>query len=750
MVKVKEKVKVLIRKLKAVDYRHYISIVVTLLCLVFAVFVFPNAIVRLGESCIDLWTSMKYYVQELFLANWYTVPTVVTPSKIPWTPIWGLPATWEEFEYLWGVYWDVWFTKDNFLAYMDFLSTVLFNVSRILLMVVVPLFLLLYVLFSRYLSKHNNDYDVTSKPLARCLVFGEKVWIPIKAWVRSYIDFLKKNSRYYKLWLLIWAYNFNILTMCIEFFAFYFYFVISFDLATLYIQLYKLFCDLSVVVAFLPTWCWIVAGYLILCWVRRRIGYRTLDHFEHKNCGFINERPIVYMVCGTMGKKKTTAVTDMSLSQESMFRDKAYEKLMENDMKFPYFPWINLENVLKTAFYKHDIYNLATTRRFIQRLRFYFEYPTEDKAMRKCFRRHLGKRYGCNYVNLCFDYDYKKYGLYYDDKLKIVNLWEVIETYAQLYFIYIIQSSLIISNYSVRVDGIMSDLGNFPMWDNDYFKRNAKLIDEISRHAHIIDFNAMRLGKHLGEGVDFKKDSFDFGVVNITEVGKERKNNLQLQELKRKDDGANQKNDGFNDWLKMIRHSATVDNFPFVKVITDEQRPESWGADARDLCEIVHIKETSDTKLAMPFFALTELFYDFVYSKFLNLYTQYRYMRSDNTLPMYIFKKLIAKFNHYYNGIYNTFGYCSLTVQVESGTQDGERSEKNYYLSHKKIYSKRFSTDCFSDFFAVKSLRSPIGLNDLQEYETEKATFEELQAQKSYFIEDLMRKQEKENADETA
>ena len=40
----------------------------------------------------------------------------------------------------------------------------------------------------------------------------------------------------------------------------------------------------------------------------------------------------------------------------------------------------------------------------------------------------------------------------------------------------------------------------------------------------------------------------------------------------------------------MIRHSATVANYPFVKVITDEQRPESWCADARDLCEIVHIK----------------------------------------------------------------------------------------------------------------------------------------------------------------
>ncbi len=56
---------------------------------------------------------------------------------------------------------------------------------------------------------------------------------------------------------------------------------------------------------------------------------------------------------------------------------------------------------------------------------------------------------------------------------------------------------------------------------------------------------------------------------------------------------------------------------------------------------------------------------------------------------------------------------------------------------NKKIYSKRFSTDCFSDFFAKKALRSPVGINDLPEYAAEKATFEELRMQNSYFIHDL-------------
>ena len=87
--------------------------------------------------------------------------------------------------------------------------------------------------------------------------------------------------------------------------------------------------------------------------------------------------------------------------------------------------------------------------------------------------------------------------------------------------------------------------------------------------------------------------------------------------------------------------------------------------------------------------------------------------------------------------MYNTFEYCTLRVQVESGTQDGELDEGRYYLASKKIYSKRFSTDCFSDFFEKKALRSAYGIDDLREYATEKATLDELKAQHSYFITDI-------------
>ena len=603
--------------------------------------------------------------------------------------------------------------------------------------------MLLYVVFRKLLKSENNNYGKDSRPLR---VFKRVVlvtYIPVKNWIVSFFGFIRDNGVYRKMWLILWLFYFNVFTIVLEFVAYYLYFAVSFDLVSLYRQIYKLFLDLWTGLTFIPLLGWaIVALFLIDRW-RKKIGYSILNHNEMKNRGFINARPIVLMVCGTMGKKKTTMLTDIALSQAVMFKDKAFEKILENDLKFPYFPWVNLENALRSAMARHEVFNLATCRKYIKHLSACFA-AAQVPEYRKAVRRHLKKSYGLAYDNFCFGYDYERYGFSYDDKLKVVSVWEVIETYAQLYFIYLIQSSLIISNYSVRTDSLISDIGNFPLWNTDFFKRDSRLIDSYSRHSHIIDFDALRLGRKIVENNAFA-DSFEFGVVDITEIGKERKNMLELKELKKREEATNQKNDGFNDWLKMMRHSATVDNFPFVKVIADEQRPESWGADARDLCEIIHIRESGETRLAMPFFFIGELLYSAVFGRFVDMYYRYRFTRGDNTLFMHLFKTIVAKIQHYYTGIYNTFGYCPLRVQVESGTQDGQIEENRYFLASKKIYSKRFSTDCFSDFFTQKALRSPVGLDDLPEYRTEKATFGEMDLQHSYFFNDLRGKQDEQD-----
>ena len=728
---------------KRFDYRHIICIAITLGFVALGVFLFFGSVGRIIESVRDFGLSVGYYFCEIFGIEHNITPTVNNYPKYPFfdftqtpTPSIPLPETFDGFKEKWTTYWQTWASKDNFFAYLAWLSNALYY-AALFVVVIVPAFVVVYFLMRRLLRRENNDYDRDTKPLRIFKRVSAVTYRPVKAWLSSFIGFIRDSGVYWKVWLCLWLFYFNVFTIVLEFIAFYLYFAVSFDFINIYRQVYKLVLDLWTALTFIPLWGWALLTLFLIDRWRKNIGYSVLHHNEMKNRGFINARPIVLMVCGTMGKKKTTMITDIALSQAVMFKDKAFEKILENDLKFPHFPWITLENAVKRAMARHEVYNLATCRKFVNHLSacFFAAYKYPEYA--KSLRRHLRKRYALPYDNLCFGYDFERYGFTHDDKLKVVNVWEVVKTYAQLYFIYIIQSSLIISNYSVRTDSLISDMGNFPMWDTDFFKRDSRLIDSFSRHSHILDFDCLRLGRKVIENNPLA-DSFEFGVIDITEVGKERKNMLELKELKKREDITNQKNDGFNDWLKMIRHSATVDNFPFVKVITDEQRPESWGADARDLCEIVHIRESGETRLAMPFFFVGELLYSLILGRFVNLYYRYRFTRGDNTLSMHLLKTIAAKAQHYYSGVYNTFGYCPLRVQVESGTQDGQLDENTYYLANKKIYSKRFSTDCFSDFFTQKALRSPVGIDDLAEYATEKATYRELGAQNSYFINDLL------------
>lgn len=229
----------------------------------------------------------------------------------------------------------------------------------------------------------------------------------------------------------------------------------------------------------------------------------------------------------------------------------------------------------------------------------------------------------------------------------------------------------------------------------------------------------------------------------ITEIGKERGNNLELKEVKKGTDETNQKNDLFNSWLKMCRHSATVDNYPFIKVFTDEQRPESWGADARDLCDIIYIAQSEKQRLALPFYTLEETVSEWAFNTFIGLYYDFRYRRGNNTLLVHLLKSVTAWIWKRNLRIFNRYGYSVLRIEKQRGTMDGITEKRKYYLMNRKIYSRRFSTDCFSNYFNDMAGRTNVGLADYTEYLTEKASVEELKLQNSYFINALYKDAEK-------
>ena len=687
-----------------------ISVAITLISILLAIFVFNDSYQRLWETILDFKSSMVYYGSELFeLENNPGTSTVINESKVfTWAGF--LPNDFKTFKAGAGQFFRLLVDKENFNGWLSSSSDKLVDIAR-WMTIIVPALLLLFIVIRKLYFTRNTRHGKDTKPLRVFKRVSEAVYQPSTRFVTEYIAFVKENNQMFTLWLMIWALNLNVVSIFMAFLAYYFYFVMSFDLLSLYGQVGKLILDLQVIFTKVPAPILIIAFWVLFEIWRRNVAKNKLNHLERRNRGFINELPIVSMTVGSMGKKKTTVITDMTLSQEVMFRQEALERLQKNDMKFPYFPWILFEKEIRTCMEYGVIYNLATVKEWIGKKRERYE----------AHKRADLQLYG---------YDIERYGDTYNDCLRIQTIFDVLETYAQLYFIYVIESSLIVANYSIREDNQFLDAGNFPRWYCDFFPEGFA---EHEHHAHILDFDVLRLGKKVLTN-NPNAGSFEFGCIAITEIGKERGNNLELKEVKKKEDEANQKNDLFNSWLKMSRHSATVDFFPFIKVFCDEQRPESWGADARDLCDIVRIVNTGSERLTLPFYTIEDMLSEWIFNKFLNLYMQLRYLRGDNTLLVHILKTATAWIFHRNIRIYNRYGFCVAGIEKERGTMNGKLEKKKYYLMNHKIYSRRFSTDCFSDYFNELAKKTKVGLDDYREYATEKASVEELKLQNSYFI----------------
>lgn len=708
------------------DYRHIICIAITLGFVALGVFKFFGSVGRIIESCRDVGLSAAYYFCELFRIPHTITPTVNEFPKIPFfdfaggteAPAIPIPQEWQEFREGWAVYWQTWAMSENFFAYLSFLGDLLYGLSMFVLCVL-PFIIVLYIALQKLLKTGNDRHGEETKPLRLFKRVAAVTYRPVKHWLISFFVFLRERGVYWKLWLVLWLFYFNVFAIGLEFIAFYLYFVVSFDFLNIYRQVYKLLLDLWPGLTFFPAWCWGVAAMLLLGHIAKKRAYARLRHNERKNRGFLNERGVVTIVGGVMGAGKTALVTDMALSAEVQLRDQAFEIIVESDLKFPFFPWPALESELERAIAFHGVYSVPSCKAWLNKKKLRWQKsPCREKI---------------------FGYDYERYGLTYDDGHKMADVWQVLEDYACAYFIYTVQSSLILANYSIRTDNVMQSAGHFPVWDTDFFSRDSRTQAAISRHAHILDFDMLRLGKILLQN-NPNRNAFGFGVYVVTEIDKERKNTPELAEVKRNTDECNQKNDLFNVLLKMSRHACVIAKRVFVKVIADLQRFGSLGGDVRELGEVVTIEGKGELSPVLPFFSpfwFGSMLSEWVLQKFVGLYYEYRYLRGDDCLTMYILKSLAAALQRHDRRVRNTFDCAVLTLTVESGKQDGEPLARKWYKMPKKVYANRYSTDCLAGIFERRAEQNAVGLDDLPEYAGERATWDELQKQNSFFQRDM-------------
>lgn len=241
----------LISFFKNLDYRHYICAGITLAFILINIFCFPYTFPRIGEAIRDFGLSIGYHYATAFQIENNISPSVTALSKMPFTISDRVPPTWEQFKEKWDIYWQTFADGQTVLDYVSsFRSGAL--VFSYLFSMLVPLFVAIAFLVGYQLKRQDNKYNVDSKPLKAFKRFSDKTYRPAKAWIIGFVDFVKDNSYYLKLWAFIWLLGFNVISIVFEVLAFFFYFSVSLDVGNLYIQVYKLLLDLSVMFKFVP------------------------------------------------------------------------------------------------------------------------------------------------------------------------------------------------------------------------------------------------------------------------------------------------------------------------------------------------------------------------------------------------------------------------------------------------------------------------------------------------------------------
>ena len=679
---------------------------------------------RTYDAICDLWKSICYWGVTVWskLADKGSLPEVrVTVNELQDVDIqkfllFDIYELRKRFESLPYAVFDV----DNLSEYNLFLVLALLRLMLFVLVCILIWLVVFYLGGDTMLDETDKKNGHISASYDKGVALYYK-WIkPVFDAVYKYYTYLKSKGAYVVSLALVWLLSFNVFTIVFEFFAYYFYMIVGFEIVTLQVQILKLIIDIVIMLGTVPPFLWIVIVITAYSLYSVSKGYDNLRHGEAKNCGIVKAFNLCILLAGDMGRGKTAVATDISLSCNNIFKTDTHNTLYKYDMLFPLFAWELYEKDLDELITSGQIYNLPSVDGFVEQL--------EAVYKRTPSVIHL------------YNYNYKKYPMEKHIGTHKVSLFDALREYGRSYFVYMNENPNI-ANYSIRLDGFHDDSPYFKKWCGDFFKPD----ESKSKYCHILDQDIMRLGK-LVDPENPYHGSFGFGIYNNTEWGKSRLNQVNAEGIKKDAEETNQKNDLYEYLIKLVRHaSVMIDNKVYFRFIADEQRPESIPAGLRDVVTVVQIVDKSSLKIALPGFKIFDVVYDFIYEPAKDFYYKYRNARGDRTVPVLVLKTFLSALSNFYLRAYNTFGYFDVELEAESGTAYGNQGDSvsgakryTYQLAIKKIYSKRYSTDCYQQFFEKKQLECSFGINDYPTYKGLKMSIEEMEQQHDYFLMEIM------------
>ena len=675
----------------------------------YAIFNSRLAYVRAWQALGDLVNSFGYYCMLYIDPDVPYTTTINTIPSVTFESI--LPYTFEELKGILSYFWRYFFEWNVFTDYLSALAEKSLNLLRIS-----TLFLLLWVVWALVTSNPedypNAKWFERTKGLRLYDKLRYKVIIPLRGYIQDFWRWFR--SHYFgEVLLCIWAFNLNVATIIIEAVAFYF-FLCRFENLKVYIQFYKLALDIGVFLkssfALLNVFLFV---YFFNMW-RKSKALAGLRKLEARVLEFFRKLAICVLITATVGAGKTTLLTSLGLTGSLEFRNQALQRMYKYDKYFPHFPWFKFEKHLRLMIKRREITNLATIEKKFEKL--YDDFIIHPVA-----------------ANI-YGYDINVERMEYYTGLRKVPIWEALETYAKLFFIYTMETSLIAANFSVREDYLVRNCGNFILYNGDFFTKDTNYSN--SHFAHILDFDTIRIGVTMVK--DSKvRNSFEFGMILITEFGKELGNQLENLYVKKTDTECNVKNDLFIKRGKYSRHPGTVDGYPFVRYIGDEQRAMSLGADFREMCDIIDISESEEERITYPLFYAESLIYDVLDGGLFNKYYPRRFAKGNESLLSYSMKNTTCAITNPILRTYNHYCYKNLIVTVRRGDDESTKKEVKVPISYLKLYSDKFATDAHAQYFRKSALKANVSLNDFDTYKDLHATDEELHKLHSHAIKEM-------------
>lgn len=704
--------------IKAIDwftlFAHTVSVIAVIASLALSIFYFRNVAHRSGQAFVDLKNSAVHLVQFfgwlLYDTEITTQPTVnVMPSDMKNI----LPVSWAEMKMFLFGYVKTVFSTETFSAYFLALSDILFWGSFFIVPVGAIVGLIALILYLIY-SSVDNDYGKETKPKQAWLKVEDKFFRRIYGIFKSYVDFLKGSAgKPYRILLgLIWLYNLNFVTIIVEAVALYLYLLPTSDYVNLFVQIAKLGMDLTVALDFIPIGIWIVIVWSRFDKWRRAKGLEKLEDNENKNKKFLLEHPENLLATGEPRVGKTQAITDMSLTQEVIFREKAKELSFQRRMQFPFFHWGILEKTIRNMRELNPTFSLSYLREFIEELKEAHKlsgvnsYEENERLLRGF--RNLGYAGGNNFI---FNYDVVRFGKTYDNELKKIDIWESICFYAEEFYIYTNPTPLWFSNYPIKFHFAWEDYGNYPLLEIDFFSKSPDEIESTKQFSHLMIYDMMRLGIQKNPNGPYN-NNYELGGATIAEIGKERGNQITNRGTKKDAQECNTANDLFEMDAKMRSHGTTIDYFTFFRILADEQRAMDLLAGLREIGSEMKICNKKEPKILMPGFAWEELIYQASTALTVKITDFITSRKGSEGLFFHLVMRVYSFIYNHYVRVYNRYSSYDVDLKIMNQAQGQTMTEcakYKYHISTKKVRSNVYDTGYFGVFYREKAKQSKTG-----------------------------------------